>query len=117
MGEYHDALYVGIRPFDFGELTHGEIQAAIKAYNRREKERADEEKSRLKGYAGFLYRTAALISVMVWEPKKAPTLEKTFPELFGDETQAEVPLWKRQQAGMAAYAAAYNARLKARQRG
>jgi len=34
-----------------------------------------------------------------------------------DREEEEVPLWKRQQAGMAAYAAAFNARLKAKQKG
>jgi hypothetical protein len=67
-------------------------------------------------FAGLLYQTAQLISVMTWDPKKAPTIEKAFPGLF-DREEEEVPLWKRQQAGMAAYAAAFNARLKAKQKG
>ncbi|HWQ98928.1 MAG TPA: hypothetical protein VN538_12670 [Clostridia bacterium] len=110
-------MFVGIRPGEFWELTHGEIQACIRVYNRREKERAEEQKLKQKNLVTYLYRTAALVSAMVWDPKKAPSIEKAFPELFGVEAESDIPLWKRQQAGMAAYAAAYNAKLKRQQKG
>lgn len=116
---YDDAIFVGIRPPEFWELSYGEIRACIRAYNRREKQRGEEEKIKQKSLITIAYRTSALISAMVWNPKKAPTIEKAFPEWFGEEErgQESVPLWKRQQAGMAGYFAAYNAALKARNGG
>jgi len=110
-------LRIGIRSVEFWDLSHGEIQAEIRAFNRREKERAKEERIRFEWLAIFLYRTSIAISAMVWEPKKAPTIKKLFPELFQEEESSEVPQWKRQQAGMAAYAAAHNARLRAKKKG
>jgi len=67
--------------------------------------------------ASLLYCTSALISVMVWEPKKAPTRDKAFPGLFADDAPQEDSelTWKRQQAGMAAYADAFNAAFRKRQ--
>lgn len=112
---YEDAIYAGIRPAEFGELSYGEIKAFIRAYNRREQSRAEEQRLKQKSFVSIAYRTAALIGIFTWEPKRAPTLEKAFPEWFTDE-QPTVPLWKQQQAGMAAYVAAYNQTVRAKQK-
>ena len=40
---YDDAIFAGVRPAEFQELTYGEIKACIRAYNRREEERAAEQ--------------------------------------------------------------------------
>lgn len=110
---YEDAIYAGIRPAEFGELSYGEIKAFIRAYNRREQEHTEEQRLKQKSLVSIAYRTAALIGIFTWEPKRAPTLEKAFPEWFTDE-QPAVPLWKQQQAGMAAYVAAYNQTVRAK---
>lgn len=104
---YEDAIFAGIRPAEIWELSYGEIKTFIRMYNRREQDRAEEQRHKQKSLVSIAYRTAALIGIMTWEPKKAPTLEKAFPEWFAEE-QPTAPLWKQQQAGMAAYVAAYN---------
>jgi len=96
-------------------LSYGEIKAYIRMYNRREQDRAEEQRLKQKSLVSIVYRTAALVGIFTWEPKKAPTLEKAFPEWFTEE-QPTVPLWKQQQAGMAAYVAAYNQSYQAKQK-
>jgi len=92
-------------------MTYGEIMATIRAFNRREEQRVKEQRANHQYSAIVAYKLSALISVMVWEPKKAPKFEDAFPEWAVKETNEEpaVPLWRRQQAGMAAYVAAFNA--------
>lgn len=95
-------------------MTYGEIVASIRAFNRREEQRIKERRGEQEYLAVVAYKLAALVNPMILEPKKAPTFEKAFPEwnhAKPDEAPA-VPLWKRQQAGMAAYVAAYNAARK-----
>jgi len=111
---YDDAIFAGVRPAEFQELTYGEIKACIRAYNRREEERAAEQRLKQKNLVSIAYRTAALVGIMTWQPKRAPTLEKAFPEWFGGDDAANTQLWKRQQAGMTAYVLAYNETLRAK---
>lgn len=117
---YDDALLVGIRPAEFWELSYGEIAAAIRAFNRREERRAKERRADFAYQSSIAYRQSALIAKMVLEPKKAPKLEEVFPECRAEGEEAQEPaehLWRRQQAGMAAYVAAFNAARRRKERG
>jgi hypothetical protein len=96
-------------------MSMREIIDTIDASTRREKHRAEELQVELKLYAGLLYRHAQLVAVATWDGRKYPTIERAFPGLMkqdDDESTEAIPLWKRQQAGMAAWVAAYNERVK-----
>lgn len=97
-------------------MSLAEIVAAIKSHARREKLRGDEYMAEARQLASLLYRHANLVAVATWEGRKYPSLERAFPGLFKTEEneEAPVPRWKRQQAGMAAWVAAYNARIAQR---
>jgi len=117
---YDDALLVGIRPAEFWELSYGEIAAAIRAFNRHEERRAKERRADFAVQSSIAYRQSVLTAQLVLEPKKAPKLEKVFPECCAEGEKKQEPaehLWRRQQAGMAAYVAAFNEARWRRERG
>lgn len=115
------ALDCGVDAEHFWGMSLREILAAVESHGRREKLRGDEFVAETKQTAGLLYRHAQLVAMATWNGKKFPkTLEAAFPGLFGDATSedapATVPIWKKQQAGMAAWVEAYNDRVR-RQKG
>ena len=102
----------------FWGMSLAEILAAVESHGRREKLRSDEFITTLRQYAGLFYRHAQLVSVATWNGKKYPRrIEEAFPGLFGETNESKaVPLWKKQQASMAAWVEAYNERIR-RQKG
>ncbi|MEG1882746.1 MAG: hypothetical protein RRZ24_11155 [Clostridia bacterium] len=116
---YDDAIFAGVHPIEFWELSYGEISAVIKSFNRHEKQRAEEWKAEKEAYDRYLaviaYKTAALIAAMCFS-KRPPTFEDAFPE-FNKKTETEKqPTWQQQQAGMTAWVEAYNAKYRSKDR-
>ena len=104
------ALFVGISPLQFGDMTIGQVSDMLDAYNRRQEVQAKEAEARLKEAVLLLHWHAELCAYAFNDPKKMPSIEKRFPGLFGPTEDA--PEWKRQQAGFAAWVNAYNNRRR-----
>jgi hypothetical protein len=104
------ALLAGISPLQFGEMSIGQILDVLDAHNRQQEAKAKETEARFKEAVMLLHWHAELCAYAFNDPKKMPSVEKSFPKLFGRADDA--PEWKRQQAGFAAWVNAYNNKQK-----
>jgi len=87
----------------------------IKAYN-------ENQEAQSKAAIALSYRQARWFAFSVNEPKKMPTLQQEFPDLFPDEPDEEpkkkkvkkgkkIEQWETDKARMAIFAAAHNAQF------
>lgn len=106
---YDAALDAGVPPPRFWEMTIAQTLDVLEAERRRAQAAARRERERLRWAACLLRWHAALCGFAFHDPKRMPTAQESFPSLFGE---GEAPAWKRQQAGFAAWAAAYNEKRK-----
>jgi len=107
---YPSALEVGINPFDYWEMTFGEISETINAYNRR-------KKTEMQWQASVQYKLADLVGISVGRLLDSniefPTLETSFPGLFEDVVENEKQQdWRILKERMMDYADQWNNRAK-----
>lgn len=113
---YKEALKWGITTDRFWDMSLRDVLDEIEAAGKRNQLRQQEFLESLRAQAALLHRAAQLVAIATWDGKRYPAIEKAFPSLFKSEEEAKatpaVPLWKKQQAGMAAWVVAYNERIK-----
>ncbi|MEA5060680.1 hypothetical protein SDC9_120982 [bioreactor metagenome] len=83
-------------------MTIGQVLDVLDAHNQQQEAKAKEAEVYLKEAVQLLHWHAELCAYAFNDPKKIPTVEKSFPALFAQQG------WKRQQAGFAAWVDAYN---------
>lgn len=107
-------LLFGMTPLQFDEMTIAQVLDMLDAYNQQQEAKAKEAKARLKETVQLLHWHAELCAYAFNDPKKMPSLQASFPGLFGRDGSGhnEQPAWKRQQAGFAAWVDAYNNKRK-----
>jgi len=108
-------LRSGIKSDRFATLSVKEIQDEIKSYNENH-----EEQSKLQII--LLYKQAQWFAIGVNNPKKFPSLQKEFPDLFFDDpkpeqkkgksNQKKPEKWEFEKMQMTLYAEAFNRNRK-----
>lgn len=66
---------VGILPQDFWEMSAGEVERLISQRQKQQREQTEMQ-------AALVWRLGNLVRIGVNDPKKYPSLEEEFPQLF-----------------------------------
>lgn len=87
-----------ILPQDFWEMSAGEAEKLISLRQKHQREQVEMQ-------AAFVWRLGNLVRIGVNDPKKYPSLEEEFPQLFQKKERQQTD-WRIMKARVKAYAQA-----------